>query len=214
MKVILLGAPASGKGTLTGLIKSECGAAHISTGDILRDNIARSTDLGKAAKEYIDAGKLVPDELIIGIAKERLAQDDCKESFVLDGFPRTIPQAEALDVMLEELGIKLDGVVNLNVPEDILYERITGRRVCPNCGATYHIKTMKPKVDGICDECGNELIQRKDDNAEVFKKRLDEYDALTKPLASYYKEKGMLYDLPYMENAKDLFEEVKKVLGK
>lgn len=213
MKVILLGAPASGKGTLTGFIKKEFNAAHISTGDILRDNIARSTELGMKAKEFMDAGKLVPDELIIDIAKDRLSKDDCKESFILDGFPRTIPQAESLEKCLDELGFKLDGVINLNVPEEVLTSRITGRRVCPNCGASFHIETMKPKKEGICDECGTELIHRKDDNAEVFGKRLDEYNKLTAPLVEFYKEKGILKDIPFIEKAEDIFNEVKKELG-
>lgn len=213
MKVILLGAPASGKGTLTGFIKKEFNAAHISTGDILRDNIARGTELGMKAKEFMDAGSLVPDELIIDIAKDRLSQEDCKESFILDGFPRTIPQAESLEGCLEELGYKLDGVINLNVPEEVLVKRITGRRVCPECGASYHIETMKPQKEGICDDCGHELIQRKDDNAEVFGKRLEEYNKLTAPLVEFYKEKGTLKDIPYIEKAEDIFNEVKKELG-
>lgn len=214
MKIILLGAPASGKGTLTGNIKKEFSAAHISTGDILRDNIARNTELGMKAKEYMDGGKLVPDELIIDLAKDRLKQDDCKENFILDGFPRTINQADALASMLDELGIKLDGVININVPEDILVSRITGRRVCPKCGASYHIETMKSKVEGICDECGSELIHRADDNAEVFGKRLSEYNQMTAPLIDYYKERDLLVDMPYIADANELFIEVKKALGK
>lgn len=213
MKVILLGAPASGKGTLTGFIKKEFNAAHISTGDILRDNIARGTELGMKAKEFMDAGSLVPDELIIDIAKDRLSKEDCKESFILDGFPRTIPQAESLEGCLEELGFKLDGVINLNVPEEVLVKRITGRRVCPECGASYHIETMKPQKEGICDDCGHELIQRKDDNAEVFGKRLEEYNKLTAPLVEFYKQKGILKDIPYIEKAEDIVNEVKKELG-
>lgn len=214
MKVILLGAPASGKGTLTGNIKKEFSAAHISTGDILRDNIARGSELGMKAKGYMESGALVPDDLIIDLAKDRLSMPDCKDSFVLDGFPRTIAQAEALDTMLSDLGINLDGVININVPEDILVSRITGRRVCPKCGASYHIETMKSKVEGICDECGSELIQRKDDNAETFSKRLEEYKNMTAPLIGYYKEKNLLFDMPYIADAQELFNEVKKVLGK
>ncbi|MCQ2978853.1 MAG: adenylate kinase [Clostridia bacterium] len=214
MKIILLGAPASGKGTLTGNIKKEFSAAHISTGDMLRDNISRGTELGMKAKEYMDGGKLVPDELIIGLAKDRLMQDDCKENFILDGFPRTINQADALALMLDELGISLDGVININVPRDVLVSRITGRRVCPKCGASYHIETMKSKVEGICDECGSNLIHRDDDNEEVFGKRLNEYNEMTAPLIDYYKERNLLIDMPYIADANELFIEVKKALGK
>lgn len=214
MKIILLGAPASGKGTLTGNIKKEFSAAHISTGDMLRDNISRGTELGMKAKEYMDGGKLVPDELIIGLAKDRLMQDDCKENFILDGFPRTINQADALASMLDELGISLDGVININVPRDVLVSRITGRRVCPKCGASYHIETMKSKVEGICDECGSNLIHRDDDNEEVFGKRLNEYNEMTAPLIDYYKERNLLIDMPYIADANELFIEVKKALGK
>ncbi len=213
MKVILLGAPASGKGTQTKLLLSKLNVPHVSTGNILRENIANGTELGLKAKEYMDQGLLVPDELILGIAEERLSRDDCKAGFVLDGFPRTIHQAKALDEILEKFGVHLDAVVDIEVAESFLYNRITGRRACPLCGETYHITDLMPKVDGKCDKCGADLITRADDTREVFGKRLEEYKNLTAPLIDFYKEKGLLKTVVSNNIVEDVHNEILKVLG-
>jgi len=195
MKLILLGAPGAGKGTVAKLLTKVDGSVQISTGDILRGAVTAGTDLGKEAKGYMDAGDLVPDELIMNIMGERLLEDDCKKGFLLDGFPRTIPQAEALDVLLDKLGIKLDMVVNLDVPRDVIYDRLTTRRTCenPECQAIYNVKSMPSKVEGICDKCGSKTIQRADETVEAISKRLDTYDEMTAPLADYYEKKGLLF---------------------
>ena len=209
-----MGPPGAGKGTQAKKLIVEFGIPHISTGDMFRAAIAENTPFGKLAASYIDKGNLVPDDITIGIVEERLKRDDCKRGFLFDGFPRTIAQAVALDNLLKRLDIALDGVIYLKVDESVLINRISLRRVCPKCGASYHIVTMKSKVEGICDECGSELIQRKDDNAETFSKRLEEYKNMTAPLIGYYKEKNLLFDMPYIADAQELFNEVKKVLGK
>ena len=194
MKLILLGAPGAGKGTVAKLLTKVDGSVQISTGDILRGAVTAGTDLGKEAKGFMDAGDLVPDSLIMNIMGERLLEDDCKKGFLLDGFPRTIPQADALEVLLDNLGIKLDMVVNLDVPRDVIYDRLTTRRTCENtdCQAIYNVKSMPSKVEGICDKCGSATIQRADETVEAISKRLDTYDEMTAPLADYYDKKGQL----------------------
>ena len=186
MKLIIMGPPGAGKGTQAALIKEEYKIPHISTGDMFREAIKNETPLGKEAKSYIDRGALVPDSVTIGLVKERLSQPDCQEGFLLDGFPRTIPQAEALNEILKDLNIKLDAVVNIEVDNSVLIDRIVGRRVCPNCKAGYHVTNLKPKVEGICDLCGTELVQRKDDTEETVKNRLDVYAKQTEPLLEFY----------------------------
>ncbi len=195
MKLILLGAPGAGKGTVAKLLTKVDGSVQISTGDILRGAVTAGTDLGKEAKGFMDSGDLVPDSLIMNIMGERLLEDDCKQGFLLDGFPRTIPQADALEVLLDNLGIKLDMVVNLDVPRDVIYDRLTTRRTCENtdCQAIYNIKSMPSKVEGICDKCGSATIQRADETVEAISKRLDTYDEMTAPLADYYDKKGQLF---------------------
>ena len=212
MKLILLGAPGAGKGTVAKLLTKVDGSVQISTGDILRGAVTAGTDLGKEAKGYMDAGDLVPDELIMNIMGERLLEDDCKNGFLLDGFPRTIPQSEALDVLLEKLGIDLDFVVNLNVPRDVIYDRLTTRRTCENtdCQAIYNVKSMPSKVEGVCDKCGSATIQRADETVEAISKRLDTYDEMTAPLADYYDKKGLLFTV----EATSSDEVVKAVVAK
>jgi len=196
MHLILLGAPGAGKGTVAKALLKNVEAAHISTGDILRAAVKNGTELGKKAKEYMDAGGLVPDELILDMMKERLAEDDAMKGFILDGFPRTIPQAEGLDKILAELGIVLTGVINIEVPDQVVIDRILSRRTCSECGAIYNVKFMPPKVEGICDKCGGKLIVRDDETEEVVRHRLDVYANDTAPLIGYYEGKGQLHRFP------------------
>ncbi|GAB6041344.1 adenylate kinase [Endothiovibrio diazotrophicus] len=195
MRLILLGAPGAGKGTVAKMLTKIDGSVQISTGDILRAAVKNGTDLGKKAKEFMDAGDLVPDELIMGIMKDRLREDDCKAGYLLDGFPRTIPQAEQLKVLLEEIGHKLDAVVNLNVPRDVILDRLTTRRTCTDCGAIYNVKSNPPKEEGKCDKCGGPVVQRDDETEEAISNRLDVYNEKTAPLADFYKGEGMLLDI-------------------
>jgi len=195
MRLILLGAPGAGKGTVAKLLTAIDGSVQISTGDILRAAVKAGTDLGKQAKAFMDAGDLVPDELIMGIMKERLREDDCKAGYLLDGFPRTIPQAEQLKVLLAEIGEKLDAVVNLNVPRDVILDRLTTRRTCTECGAIYNVKSNPPKVEGVCDKCGGPVVQRDDETEEAISNRLDVYNEKTAPLADFYRNEGMLLDV-------------------
>ena len=188
MKLILLGAPGAGKGTQSANISEKYGIPAISTGDILRGAIKDGTKLGLEAKSYMDAGKLVPDEVVIGLIKEKLASDACKNGFILDGFPRSIPQAEALDAM----GVKMDVVLSLEVADEKIVERMSGRRVC-GCGASYHVAYLPPKTEGICDKCGSELFQRADDSLETAKSRLAVFHQQTQPLIDYYEQRGLLY---------------------
>lgn len=188
MNLILLGAPGAGKGTQAEKICEKYNIPAVSTGNIIREALKNGTDMGLKAKSYIDAGALVPDEVVIGIIKERLKEDDCKNGFILDGFPRTIPQAEALDAM----GINIDKVVDIEVPDDKIAARLSGRRVCLKCGATYHLEYKKPKEDGICDVCGDEIVQRKDDKPETVIDRLSVYHEQTEPLKDYYAKTGKL----------------------
>ena len=213
MKLIIMGPPGAGKGTQAALIKEEFKLTHISTGDMFRAAIKNSTPLGIEAKKYIDQGNLVPDSVTIGLVKERLQEDDCKEGFMLDGFPRTIAQAEALDEILKELDMKLDAVLNIAVDSEVLVDRIVGRRVCKQCGAGYHVTNLKPKKEGICDVCGSELTQRKDDTKETVVTRLEVYTNQTKPLLDYYEKQGLIKEVNGLGEIDVIFGEVKKVLG-
>ena len=194
MKVILLGAPGAGKGTVAKLLTELDGSVQISTGDILRGAVQAGTELGKQAKAYMDAGDLVPDELIMGIMENRLQEEDCKKGYLLDGFPRTIPQAEALKVLLDKIGEKLDMVVNIDVPRDVILDRLTTRRTCenPKCQAIYNVKSNPPKVEGICDKCGSPVVQRADETEEAISHRLDTYNEKTAPLVGFYEKEGLL----------------------
>jgi len=192
MRIILLGPPGAGKGTQAVMLMKEFAVPHISTGDIFRAAIKEGTELGKKAKEYMNQGQLVPDEIVIGIVQERLTQDDCKEGFILDGFPRTVPQADALQEALKSLAMELNAVVNLVVSENELVTRLSGRRVCKNCGATYHVKFSPAQKAGVCDACGKELYQRDDDQEETIRKRLEVYNKQTAPLIDYYAKTGLL----------------------
>lgn len=195
MIAILLGPSGAGKGTQAKAIVNEFNILHISTGDIFRRNIEEQTEVGKKVKKYLDGGMLVPDSLTIEIVKNRISQDDCKNGFLLDGFPRTIEQADAFDALLSDMGQKLDYVVNLDIDLELLIERTAGRRVCPNCGSSYHVIHNKPKSENICDECGGVLYQRKDDVKENVVKRLDVYTKQTKPLIEYYTKKGVILNI-------------------
>ncbi|MFA5243377.1 MAG: adenylate kinase [Sulfuricella sp.] len=192
MKLILLGAPGAGKGTVAKLLTQLDGSVQISTGDILRAAVAAGTELGKKAEAAMKAGDLVSDDLIMGIMSERLKQDDCKNGYLLDGFPRTIPQAEALTKMLADMGEKLDAVVNIDVPRDVILDRLTTRRTCTKCNAIYNVKSTPPKVEGVCDKCGGPVVQRDDETEQAIGNRLDVYNQKTAPLASFYEKAGML----------------------
>jgi len=195
MKLILLGAPGAGKGTVAKMLTAIDGSVQISTGDILRAAVKEGTDLGKQAKAFMDAGDLVPDELIMGIMKERLREDDCQAGYLLDGFPRTIPQAEQLKVLLADLGEELDAVINLDVPRDVILDRLTTRRTCVDCGAIYNVKSMPTKVEGVCDKCGGKVVQRDDETEEAISNRLDVYNEKTAPLVDFYRNEGKLLDV-------------------
>ena len=188
MNLILLGAPGAGKGTQAAVISERLNIPQISTGNIIREALRSGTEMGLKAKSFMDAGKLVPDEVVIGIIKDRLQADDCKEGFILDGFPRTIPQAEALD----EMGVVINKVIDIEVPDEVIINRLSGRRVCEKCGRPYHTESLKPKVDGICDDCTGALIQRKDDQIDTIKNRLEIYHSETEPLKGYYEAQGKL----------------------
>ena len=192
MKLILLGAPGAGKGTVAKLLTKMDGSVQISTGDILRAAVAAGSDLGKQAKAAMDAGDLVSDDLIMGILGERLKEDDCKSGYLLDGFPRTIPQAEALKVLLADMGEELDAVVDIAVPRDVILDRLTTRRTCTDCGEIYNVKSNPPKEEGKCDKCGGPVVQRDDETVEVISNRLEVYNEQTAPLAGFYKGEGML----------------------
>lgn len=213
MNIMLFGAPGAGKGTQAKFIIEKYGIPQISTGDILRAAIKEGTAMGLEAKKYMDEGKLVPDSTIIGIIKDRLSMEDCKKGFILDGFPRTLAQAEALEVLMKEMGIKLDKVISLNVPDELIVGRVTGRRVCKDCGGSFHTEFNPPKKDGVCDFCGGELIQRKDDTAETVTKRLQEYHAQTAPLFDFYMERGVLVDLDGTKDINEITQEIFNILG-
>ena len=213
MKLILLGAPGAGKGTQAKLLTERYGIPHISTGDIFRENIKNATELGKQAKEYIDAGKLVPDELTIGLVMDRLAKDDCAKGYILDGFPRTIPQAEKLTEALEAGSGEIDAAIDVEVPDEVIIERMSGRRVCPKCGASFHVVNIPPKKEGICDLCGEALITRADDQPETVKNRLSVYHEQTQPLIDYYGRKGLVLTVDGTKEMEAVFEEIVKGLG-
>lgn len=199
MNLILLGAPGAGKGTQAEVICKKLSVPAVSTGNIIREAVKNGTPMGTKAKSYIDAGHLVPDSVVIEIIKDRLAQDDCKNGFILDGFPRTIPQAEALD----EMGIRIDRVIDIEVSDGAIVERMSGRRVCSDCGSSYHTMYKKPRQDGVCDECGGELIQRRDDHPDTVKERLRVYHAETEPLKDYYEKQGKLRIVQGQEKVED-----------
>lgn len=213
MKIIMLGAPGAGKGTQAKMIAEKYGLPHISTGDIFRANIKNGTELGKEAKEYMDKGLLVPDELTVRLLLDRVAQDDCKNGYVLDGFPRTIPQAEVLDDKLSELGEKVDYAINVDVPDENIVNRMSGRRACLNCGATYHIVSIPPKKEGICDVCGSELVLRDDDRPETVQNRLKVYHEQTQPLIDFYEKKGVLRSVDGTLPMEEVFTAITKILG-
>ncbi len=208
MKIIFLGAPGAGKGTQAEIVAEKFGIPTVSTGNIIREALKNGTEMGLKAKAFIEAGQLVPDEVVIGIIKERLANDDCKNGFILDGFPRTIPQAEALDAM----GISIDKVVDIEVPDENIMERMTGRRVCGTCGASYHLMFKKPLKDGICDSCGGELVQRKDDAPETVSDRLKVYHEQTEPLKDFYGKAGKLSVVEGLGTVSEITERVLKAL--
>lgn len=213
MKIIMLGAPGAGKGTQAKQIADKYQIPHISTGDIFRANIKNGTELGKKAKEYMDQGALVPDELTCDLVMDRIKQDDCKNGFVLDGFPRTIPQAEALDNALKGIGEKMDYAIDVDVPDENIVNRMSGRRACLNCGATYHIVSIPTKVEGICDRCGSPVVLRDDDQPETVKKRLDVYHEQTQPLIDYYKEQDILRTVDGTQPMEDVFGAIVEILG-
>ncbi|MBO5094360.1 MAG: adenylate kinase [Lachnospiraceae bacterium] len=213
MKIIMLGAPGAGKGTQAKMIADRYGVPHVSTGDIFRANIKEGTELGKEAKTYMDKGLLVPDELTVKILLDRVAKDDCKDGYVLDGFPRTIPQAEVLDKALTELGDAIDYAIDVDVPDENIINRMSGRRACLACGATYHIEHIPPKQEGICDRCGKELVLRDDDKPETVKKRLGVYHEQTQPLIDFYTKKGILKAVDGTVDMKDVFAAIVAILG-
>ena len=195
MHIILMGPPGAGKGTQAANLVKRYGILHISTGDMFREAVKEGTPLGKEAKSYMDAGKLVPDEVTIGIVRERLSKDDCKKGFILDGFPRTVEQADALNEILADNGLTLTGVLNINVPAADLIERAVGRRICKNCGHSFHVKFNPTKVEGVCDDCGGTTYQRADDSEETMKSRLSVYESSTRPLIEYYKKAGVYKEI-------------------
>jgi len=210
--IILMGPPGAGKGTQAKMLIQEFGFLHISTGDMFREAIKNGTDLGKLAKSYMERGDLVPDEVTIGIVEERLAKPDCEKGFLLDGFPRTLKQAEALKAIGEKINRPIDVVINIDCPKDELIRRISGRRVCKVCGAPYHIDTAKPKVEGVCDICGGPLFQRADDNVDALETRLSHYISDTKPLLDYYKGLGLLKEFNGLGGSDQLFIELKELI--
>ncbi len=213
MKIIMLGAPGAGKGTQAKMIADKYQIPHISTGDIFRANIKNGTELGKEAKKYMDQGLLVPDELTVKILLDRVAQPDCVKGYVLDGFPRTIPQAEVLDKALTELNDKIDYAINVDVPDENIVKRMSGRRACVACGATYHIEHIPPKKEGVCDKCGETLILRDDDKPETVLNRLKVYHDQTQPLIDFYTKKGVLKSVDGTVDMQDVFASIVAILG-
>ena len=213
MKIIMLGAPGAGKGTQAKKIAAKYSIPHISTGDIFRANIKNGTELGKKAKTYMDQGLLVPDELVVDLVVDRVKQDDCKNGYVLDGFPRTIPQAEALDKALEALGEKMDYAIDVDVPDENIVRRMGGRLAFVGCGATYHLEYAPTKVEGICDTCGKELILRDDDKPETVQKRLNVYHEQTQPLIDYYTKEGILKSVDGTKDLEEVFADIVAILG-
>ena len=213
MRAVLLGPPGAGKGTQAVKLVEKYNVPQISTGDIFRKNIKEGTELGRKAQEYMNSGQLVPDELVVDLVKDRLMQDDCSNGYLLDGFPRTIFQAEQLDKFPEENGQKLDAVINFEVGHDTLMERLTGRRVCKKCGASYHVVNIPPKVEGVCDKCGGELEQRKDDTVETAERRISVYEESTAPLIGYYTKTGALKNFNAEKDHDVVFKEIVKEIG-
>ena len=213
MKIIMLGAPGAGKGTQAKKIAAKYDIPHISTGDIFRANIKNGTELGNKAKTYMDQGLLVPDELVVDLVVDRVQRDDCKNGYVLDGFPRTIPQGEALDKALAALGDKVDYAIDVNVPDENIVNRMGGRRACVGCGATYHLVYAPTKTEGICDVCGKELILRDDDKPETVQKRLNVYHEQTQPLIDYYTNAGILKTVDGTVDINDVFAAIVEILG-
>ena len=213
MKIIMLGAPGAGKGTQAKKIAELCKIPHISTGDIFRANIKEGTELGKKAKSYMDAGELVPDELVCDLVVDRIQQDDCTNGYILDGFPRTIPQAEALTNALNAIEQKLAHALNFDVPDENIIKRMAGRRSCVGCGATYHVEFNPPKVEGVCDVCGEELVLRDDDKPETVKNRLNIYHKETQPLIDYYEKQGLVSTIDGTQSMDKVFDDIRKILG-
>ena len=213
MKIIMLGAPGAGKGTQAKKIADLCKVPHISTGDIFRANIKQGTELGKKAKTYMDAGELVPDELVCDLVVDRIQQDDCTEGFILDGFPRTIPQAEALTNALNAIEQKMEYALNIDVPDENIIRRMAGRRAGVGCGATYHVEFNPPKVTDVCDVCGEELVLRDDDKPETVKNRLNVYHEQTKPLIDYYEKQGIVHTIDGTQTMEEVFSDIRKILG-
>ena len=213
MNLILLGPPGAGKGTQAKMLIDAYGIPQISTGDMLREAVKNQTALGMEAKKFMDSGQLVPDEVVIGLAKDRIAQPDCEKGFMLDGFPRTVPQAEALDKVLDGMDKKIDHVISIEVPNSELLGRLTGRRTCKACGQGYHVMFDPPKQEGVCDKCGGELYQRDDDNQETVSNRLKVYGSQTEPLIDYYKAKGLLRPIDGVGGMGEILDRIKAVLG-
>jgi len=213
MRLILLGAPGAGKGTQAAVLTEKLNVPHISTGDIFRENIKKGTELGRKAKEYMDKGALVPDEITVGIVKDRISRPDCSKGFILDGFPRTIYQAEYLDKVLKDLGVDIDHVLDIHVADEEIIERLSGRRVCKACGATYHVKYNPPAKEGTCDQCGSQLIQRDDDKKETVAERLKTYHRQTEPLIEFYKQKGKLVTVEGQDSINETTRLVFEALG-
>lgn len=212
MRLVLLGPPGAGKGTQASAIVEKYKIPHISTGDIFRENIKTGTDLGKEAKGYMDKGLLVPDEIVVSIVRDRLTKDDCKEGFLLDGFPRTVNQAVDFDARLIDMETQLDKVINIDTNPDVLIERATGRRICKQCGRTYHVKYNKPEVDGVCDDDNEPLLQRDDDKEETVKKRIEVYMEQTQPLIDYYSKKRLLFNVDGNKSIDEIFEDIAREL--
>ena len=214
MNILIMGPAGAGKGTMSDLILKEYNIAHISTGDMLRENVRNSTALGLEAQSYMNQGKLVPDDLINAMVEDRIQQPDCANGYLLDGFPRTLVQAEVFDKIAKKIGKEVDAVIDLQVKFEILEERITGRRICPKCGAIYHIHNHLSKVEGVCDVCGSELQQRKDDTVEQLKVRMEAYESSTKPVIDYYDQKGVVTHIDAAQKPEKVFEDIKKALEK
>jgi adenylate kinase len=213
MRAVLLGPPGAGKGTQAVRLVEKYNVPQISTGDIFRANIKEGTELGKKAQEYMNAGNLVPDELVVDLVKDRLVKEDCRNGYLLDGFPRTIYQAEELDKFLAEQGQKLDAVINFKVSNEALIKRLTGRRVCKDCGFGYHLEFAPPKVDGVCDKCGGELLQRADDTRETVEKRINVYEEQTAPLIGYYTDNGLIRNFDAEKDREEIFRDIVAELG-